>query len=145
MRPLLHPTWLFWTQLFPHIQWGARLTGGPLGHAPKGMLPNCPHSTPLRMYQSIGGRHTLPAEASQPVKESDFRGFLMACICGTHPLQSSAETYYGHPLAKLQYNGGTRPRVSKHWGIWLATRVRGWWLWGGCQGLGWGFSWKTHV
>ena len=25
----------------------------------------------------------------------------MACICGTHPLQNSAETYYGHPLAKL--------------------------------------------
>ena len=44
-----------------------------------------------------------------------------------------------------QYNGGTRPRVSKHWGIWLFTRVRGWWLWGGCQGPQWGFSWKTHV
>lgn len=34
------------------------------------------------------------------------------------------------------YSGRTRPRASKHRGSWPATRVRGWWLWGGCWGRG---------
>ena len=88
-----------------------------------------------------------PPSRGQPARE---RVRLLGIPHGLHLWHSPPPELYRDLIwpsvgQATQYNGGTRPRVSKHWGIWLSTRVRGWWLWGGCQGPRWGFSWKTHV
>lgn len=111
MWPLVCPTWLFWNQAFPYVQRSEVLTGGSSSMYWKGNAAEIAYLTSLRVGKSMLGEQRLARLWMNPPGVS---AWLLALALST---SSRTPQRPNMAIPWPSYNGGARPRVSKHYGI----------------------------